>query len=247
MSRYLTPSKIGLLALISLYTDSVVPSTATISVLSFLVSHLLPAEPPGAGDEVISPHCELTIALDSFREATIILASGIPGRTIWDLLLKKLWEINSFDALHCFFDTLPFFLEKTIEESQNAVEDKAANSKPILLSRVSPLGAFIRRAQLEFTRLQFYDGILLWKNFVSYRASTLHWWKRRNPAVGSSSFDSNLLEHSLELGGRLAELAYGDITDNARKEQMVSTDDVKKLLEYQVEQMQSTPEHLFLF
>lgn len=241
MSPYLTPSKVSLLALISLYADSVVPSTATIPVLSFLVSHLLPIEPLGIGDEVVSPNGDFTITVDSFRMATIILASGIPGRTIWDLLLKKLWEINSFDALHCFFDTLPFLLEKTVEESQNADEDRVANSKSILLSRVSPLGAFVRRAQLEFTRLQFQDGILLWKNFVSYRASTLLLWKRRNPATGRSSFDSNLNENRRGLDGRLTELVYGDITADVRKESIVSTDDVEKLLEYQVEQMQSMP------
>lgn len=243
MSRYLTPSKLGLLALISLYTDSVVPSTATISVLSFLVSHLLPIEPSGAGDEVVSPHCDLIITLDSFRKATIILSSGVPGRTIWDLFLKKIWEINSFDALHCFFDTLPYFLEKTVEESQNTVEDRAANSKPILLSRVSPLGAFIRRAQLEFTRLQFQDGILLWKNFVGYRASTLLLWKRRNPAAGRNTFDSNLHEACPGIDWRLTELVYGDITGDIPKEPTVSTDDVEKILEYQVEQMQSMPKH----
>lgn len=242
MSRYLTPSKVCLLTLISLYTDSVVPSTATIPVLSFLVSHLLPTEPLGSGDEVLSLHCDITSTVESFRKATIILASGIPGRTIWDLLLKKLWEINSFDALHRFFDTLPFLLEKTAEESQNADEDTAANSKPILLSRVSPLGTFVRRAQLEFTRLQFHDGILLWKNLVSFRASTLHLWQRRNPAAGSSSFDSNLHEYRLGMDGRLTGLVYGDITDEARREPSVSTDDVEKLLEYQVDQMQSMPE-----
>lgn len=242
MSRYLTPSKVGLLALISLYTDSVVPSTATIPVLSFLVSHLLPIEPLSVEDEVVSSHCDFTITVDSFRKATIILASGIPGRTIWDLLLKKLWEISSFDALHCFFDTLPFLLEKTAEESQNADEDIAATSKPILLSRVSPLGAFVRRAQLEFTRLQFHDGIVFWKNFVSYRASTLHLWKRRNPVAGRSSFDTNLQQHRLGMDDRLTELVYGDITEDARKQPSVSTDDVEKLLEYQVDKMQSMPE-----
>lgn len=243
MSRYLTPSKVGLLVLVSLYTDSVVPSTATIPVLSFLTSHLLPIESRSTGDEVESPRGDLTFTVDRFRKATIVLASAIPGRTIWDLLLKKLWEINSFDALHCFFDRLPFLLEKTIEESQIVDEDRVASSKPILLSRVSPLGVFVRRAQLEFTRLQFHDGISLWKNFVSYRASTLLLWKRRNPTAGSSSFDSNLHEDRLAMDSRLAGLVYGDITDDIRKEPSISSDDVEKLLEYQIEQMQSMPEH----
>lgn len=247
MSRYLTPSKVGLLALISLYTDSVVPSIATIPVLSFVVSHLLPIESLGAEDRGLSLHRDFTITIDCFREATIILASGIPGRTIWDLLLKKLWEISSFDALHCFFDTLSFLLEKTVEELQNNYEDRAANSKPVLLSRVSPLGAFVRRAQLEFTRLQFHDGIILWKNFVNYRSSTLLLWKRRNPAAGKSSFDSNLHEYRLEMDSRLTELVYYNIADDSRREPSVSTDDVEKLLEYQVDKMQSMLDQHYSF
>ena len=240
MSRYLTPSKIGLLALVSLYSDCIVPSAATIPILSFLVSHLLPIEPLDE-DKTTAPYRNFTITIDSFQKATIKLASGIPGRTIWDLLLKKIWEISSFDGLHFFFDTLFLLLDQTGEGPRKTLDDgRVANSKPILLSRVSPLGVFVRRAQLEFTRLQFHDGIILWKSFVQYRAPTLHLWRKRNPTAGMTSFDSNLQEHRLSLNSRLADLVYGDISDNTRKEASVSTDEVEKLLEYQVEQMQST-------
>src|SRR6185437_5146035 len=44
MSRYLTPAKIGLLALIELYTEGDVPSESTIPVLSFLTSHLIDSD-----------------------------------------------------------------------------------------------------------------------------------------------------------------------------------------------------------
>lgn len=241
MPRYLTPSKIGLLALISLYTDSIVPSAAIIPVLSFIVSHLLPVEPPGA-DKTASPSRNFTVTIDSLQKATITLASGIPGRTIWDLLLKKLWEINSFDTLHLFFDNLPSLLDKTGEGPPKSIDDgRAANTKPILLSRVSPLGAYVRRAELEFTRLQFHDGNILWKSFVRYRAPTLHLWRKRNPTAGTTSFDSNLLEDRLSLDSRLADLVYGDISHDTRKEASFGTDEVEKLLEYQVEQMQSMP------
>lgn len=240
MSRYLTPSKIGLLALVSLYTGSIVPSAAIIPVLSFLVSHLLPVELLDA-DKPVSPYRNFTITIDSFQKATITLPSGIPGRTIWDLLLKKLWEINSFDALHFFFDTLSLLLEKTGDERRLAIHDgRAANPNLVLLSRASPLGAFVRRAQLEFTRLQFHDATILWKSFIQYRAPTLHLWRKRNPAVGMTSFDSNLPGGHLSLDSPLAELVYGDIADDTRKAASVSTEEVEKLLEYQVEQMQST-------
>lgn len=240
MSRYLTPSKIGLLALISLYADSVVPSTATVPVLSFLVSHLLPVESSAPGNDLVMPSRSFVIAMDHFQKATITHASGIPGRTIWDLFLKKLWEINSFDSLHFFFDNLSLLLVKTHEELHRAGENgRLADSKRIILSRGSPLGAFVRRAQLEFTRLQLHDGIILWKSFITYRAPTLALWKRRNPASEKLSFDFNLLENPYNSDDRLVNLVYSDVMIGTHKEASVSTDDMEKLLEYQVDQLQS--------
>lgn len=237
MSRYLTPSKIGLLALISLYSDSVVPSAAAVPVLSFLISHILPAELSlSKNDSATSPRSSV-LSIDAFQKATITHASGIPGRTVWDLLLKKLWEINSVDALHVFFDNLSSLLEKP--RAQLIGEDgKQVDPKRITLSRGSPLGAFIRRAQLEFTRLQFHDGVMLWKSFVTYRGPTLSLWKRRNPTAGRLSFDSNL-EDLHNFDNRLLKLVYSDVMSETCKEASVSIDDMEKLLEYQVDQLQS--------
>ena len=240
MSRYLTSSKIGLLALISLYCDSVVPSTATIPILSFLVCHLLPASVVTSAKESSSATRNLGISIEDFQKSTIILVSGIPGRTVWDLLLKKLWEINSLDALNVFFDGLSLLLEKTPEQQErDAEEGIMPESHRVLLSRVAPLGAFVRRAQLEFTRLQIHDSIMLWKSFVDYREPTLPLWRKRNPSAGKKTFDTNLEDYHLHLGDRLTEIAYGDLDDSNRKEALISTDDVEKLLEYQVDQMQS--------
>ena len=231
MSRYMTPSKIGLLALISLYTESVVPSVSTVPVLSFIVSHVLP---------INAAHQGLVMTIDGLQKATITHASGIPGRTIWDLLLKKLWEINSLDALHAFFDALSSVLVKTREELQSDAEDGITSvSAHLLLSRASPLGTFVRRAQVEFTRLQFHDGVVLWKHFVVYREPTLPMWKKRNPQAGKQSFDLNVQE--LEFGSHhpLAKIIYSDVGNDRSPEAKTSLDEVKKLLEQQVEQMQS--------
>ncbi|MCJ1230296.1 Anaphase-promoting complex subunit 5 [Toensbergia leucococca] len=233
MSRYLTPSKIGLLALISLYSDDVVPSIAMIPVLSFLISHLLPVDPSAEQDR------PFIISIECFQKATITHSSCIPGRTLWDLLLKKLWEVTSFDALHVFFDSLSLLLVKTGDESSNDAGDEiSTDRKRILLSRTSPLGAFVRRAQLEFTRLQFHDGVTLWKSYITYRGPTMSMWKRRNPAAKRIGIDENLQADSLSLGDQLTGIVYGDFADENRKEASVSTEDVEKLLEYQVDQMQ---------
>lgn len=218
MPRYLTPSTIGLLTLVSVYTDAVVPSSSMIPVLSFLVSHLRPLN---SKDENLENYI---LTIESFQKATITLASSIPGRTIWDLLLKKLWEIDSFDALHSFFDALS--------------ED--GSPKNIVLSRRSLLGRFVARAQLEFKILVFESGVRLWKGLVNYRAPTLALWQRRHPTAGKSSYDINLQSAGIGLDAQLVEHVYGDITDNRdHRGGSVSIHDIAKLLEYQITRMQS--------
>ena len=242
MARYLTSSKIGLLALISLYCDSVIPSTATIPVLSFLVSHLLPVTAVSSTKTPPTVDRSSRVTIEDFQKATIVLVSGIPGRTVWDLLLKKLWEINSLDALNVFFDGLSLLLEQTREEQQaDAEEGVVPEANRIVLSRISPLGAFIRRAQLEFTRLQIYDCIMLWKTFLKYREPTLPLWRKRNPTAGKNTFDANLEDNHFSPEDRLTEVLYRDLDDSNRREAAISTDDVERLLEYQVDQMQSEP------
>ena len=241
MSRYLTPPKVGLLALISLYCESVIPSTATIPVLSFLVSQIVPVNAAVSRGEPSTADQKSVAAIEVFQKATIILVSGIPGRTVWDLLLKKLWDVNSLDALNVFFDGLSLLLEKSPEKQQkDAEEGIAPASNRMLLSRNSPLGAFVRRSQLEFTRLQIHDSVTLWKSFIKYREPTLPLWRKRNPTAGRNSFDTNLEDRNIGWGNALRKIAYSDFDDNPSKEAIVSTDDVEKLLEYQVDQMQST-------
>ena len=239
MSRYLTPSKIGLLALISLYTESAVPSAATIPVLSFLVSHVLPVNSTVSQNNSSRQLSHITIAVEDFQKATISLVSSIPGRTVWDRLLNKLWKLNSFDALHVFFDSLSSLLQKTPEQQHDADDRTESNTKRIRLSRASPMGSFVRRAQLEFTRLQFHDGVKLWRKFVVYRAPTLPQWKKRNQAAGHMSFDENLQEEHLDVGDRLTDVVYGELSHRVKQDASISTEDVEKLLEYQIDQMQS--------
>lgn len=242
MSRYLTPSKIGLLALVSLYTESVVPSAATVPVLSFLVSHILPVNSAKSHGFFGGQSRYVTLAVEDLQRATISLVSGRPGRTIWDLLLDKLWKLNSFDALHVFFDALASLLQKTPEEQRRheAGDGIESDSNRMRLSRASPIGSFVRRAQLEFTRLQFHDGVALWTKFVAYRAPTLSQWKKRHQTAGHISFDANLQEQHLDSGDGLTNVIYGGLAHGVKHDATVSTEDVEKLLECQIDRMQST-------
>jgi len=237
MSRYLTPTKIGLLAAVSLYAECVVPTAAIIPVLSFLVSYLMPPNGLSSGLELSDTRDNTAISIENLQRATIKHASGIPGRTLWDLLLKKLWEINSFDAMHIFFDSLSLLLLKPQEERQS--DGDFQDTRRMQFSRTSPFGTFIRRAQLEFTRLQLHDVITLWKDFVTYRSTTLSTWRRRNPGAGKLSFDTNLTDGQLGKNEQLFAILYGDLKDEGHDGTTTSTDDLEKLLEFQRDRMQS--------
>ena len=238
MSRYLTPSKISVLALVCIYTESVVPTTSAIPILSFLISVLLPTS-LGKGDaECVSEAEHGPITIDILQQATSSHASGIPGRTIWDLLLNRLWSIDSFDALHVYFENLPLLLQNSTDDPAHPNASDPVSNR-ILLSRASPLGVFVRKAQLEFSRLQFHDGVALWQNFVSYRLPTLQYWRKRNPSAYTRSLDINLKSIESSNSSSLAELIYGNPNvEEMRPEFKASADDVERLLEHQIHQMQ---------
>lgn len=217
MPRYLTPAKIALLALIELYTAKHVPTASTIPVLSFITSKILPSSLPKPRnvlpyDQDKSHEQGFVTTAQDFEELLSALPAA-PGRTLWDLFVRKLWDIDSLDALHEFFDRKSLLLARTEKEpgiTQPAPDD-------IILSRTSPFGVFVRRAQLEFARLNFQDTTRLWTSYLT--------WRKKYTTAGDWAVADER---------ELATVAY------VACEQFVSTDDVEKLLEFQVEQMQST-------
>ncbi|KAN0069393.1 hypothetical protein V8E54_012408 [Elaphomyces granulatus] len=228
MSRYLTPSKVALLCLASLYTDGVIPNTSAVSVLSFLVLQILPL---GSLDA--------TSLIQEFEEALLVHSSSVPGRSVWDLFLKKLWALDCCDALEVFFGRVSSMLVKTREE-QIRDRDNGILPQPgkMLLSRCSPLGVFVRRSRLEFTRLQFQDSVKLWKAFIKYRLSTYWAWARKNPADNQTPIDINLVALGLDGSSHLSQILYGNVEDDSDNEHSISTKDVERLLEFQVGEMQ---------
>ena len=242
MTRFLTPSKIALLASISLYAESLVPDEAIIPVLSFIAACLLP--PSTRYHEKLLSNVDVStdavVTIDDFQRATLRHGSAIPGRTLWDLLLKKLWDINSLDSMHVFFDSLPLLLSKPRQEQyRDGSGSSMLFSKLLQISRKSLLGTFIRRAQLEFTRLQLHDGVMLWRSFITYRSSTLSTWRRRNPTIGKLSFDMNLVDVQLVDKEKLLAILYKGLENHKEVEAAMSTEDVEKLLEFQRDRMQS--------
>ncbi|KAI0487263.1 anaphase-promoting complex subunit 5-domain-containing protein [Xylaria cf. heliscus] len=252
MSRFLNPAKIGLLALIELYTDKTVPTSSIVDVLSFITSHLIDSD---ISSSALSSddrwrRAESTVSLvTSISDFEKVLmphtaASGVPGRNLWYVFLHKLWKIDSLDALHGFFDDCSALLAKTKEELRRDAELGVPALAPevIQLSRNSPFGAFVRRSQLEFTRLRFHDTIELWKDFVKYRQTTAAYYRKKTPTFQRLSFDNVLLTGENEWGQgveAIASVAYGDmLRDDSNATMPVSTDDIEKLLEFQIDQMQ---------
>lgn len=257
MARYLTPAKIGLLALVELYTEEAVPSDAVLPVLSFITSHLLDHDStdPLSSQEARWAKAERTVSLViTIKDFEKVLGSypflmGMPGRKLWDQFLAKLWEINSLDSLNEFFERIKEMLVRAKGERRKDDDgDPEQVDKRIRLSRNSPFGAFIRRSRLEYQKLRFHDCTELWKAFVRYRQPTAHYLRRKNPSFGRLSFDNILLlgeqgDWDPASVSALAAVAYGDmLTGDGSSTIPVSTDDVESLLEFQIEQMQS--EHI---
>ncbi|KAG2421489.1 hypothetical protein HFD88_005464 [Aspergillus terreus] len=238
MARYLTPAKVALLSLISIYTDGVVPNSAAIDVLSFLVSCLSSLEPETSNSSPATWEKHYAVSITDLEEALSPHQSSIPGRSVWDLFLRKIWSIDSCDQLEVFFSNISYMLVKTREEQirdrDNGLAPEIGN---IRLSRCSPLGAFVRRAQLEFTRLQFHDSVKLWSGFVKYRLPTYRAWAKKNPSAEHTIVDSNFSWFGTDASSALAQVAYGNIGDDP-EETYVSTKDVERLLEFQIGEMQ---------
>jgi len=118
-------------------------------------------------------------------EATVNHESTVIGRTILDLLVINLWNINSLDALVTFFQELQTYYRRSPSAPPGF------DVKRRFISHVSPLGVFLRRSLLEFEKLQFHEINSLWYAFVRYREPTFPLWKFR-PHSGGMSIDINL-------------------------------------------------------
>ncbi|KAF5850688.1 hypothetical protein GGP41_010352 [Bipolaris sorokiniana] len=231
--RYLTAQKISLLVLTRLYCTSPLPSSATIPVLSFILSDSLPSTPSSARPQPSTSNQQnASFSIDAFEDVLQGHASSMPGRTLLDLFLKQMWEINSFDALHALFDSILEIVTAPLPLNQDEeIPDRT------YLSKTSPLGAFVRRAHLEFTRLQFDDSMKLWSSFIKYRAPTAQWTKRL-AGLASSGIDVVASEMDLRAGDDVYEIAYGHLEDQEEQGADTSLDDLDRILDFQLDRLQ---------
>ncbi|KAF3004149.1 anaphase promoting complex subunit 5 [Curvularia kusanoi] len=154
----------------------------------------------------------------------------MPGRTLLDVFLKSMWEMNSFDALHSLFDSLGELLLSPHGHEGDTQER-------VYLSKTSPLGVFVRRARLEFDRMKFEDTISLWSSFIKYRAPTAQWTKRL-AGLASGGVDAVAAEMGIQEGDDVYEIAYGDLDQPDDGTQNASLDDLDRILEFQLDRLQ---------
>lgn len=234
MSRYLTPAKITILALSLLYAEDVVPTSEAKSVLAFILAQILPT------DKSTEHDFEPATPISAFESTLSGQASARPGRSLYDLLLKKLWAIDCSDALESFITNLPLLLTKPREQILRERETGEVSDQTYgRILRTSPLGLFIRRCNLEHERLQFQDSITLWQDFIVYRAPTRLAHEKKNPPLGRSAIDGNFEDLQIDGSHPLAQIMYGRLTEIAEDpDSTYSPHDVERLMEFQVSEMQ---------
>ncbi|KAF2089975.1 anaphase-promoting complex protein [Saccharata proteae CBS 121410] len=233
MSRCLTPQKISLLLLTGLYCEAVLPRHATVPVLAFIAAEIVPLPPAATHDSPSDQSPHWSLSLHDFVRVAAPIASTIPATSLLDLFLKKLWAIDSLDALHAFFDTLPDLLAKP---GRDVPAPSPQRQHQIRLSRTSPLGIFLRRANLEFVRLPFHETTKLWLAFLAFRKPSLDLWQQCNSGAPVTSLDANITELHLQPGDALARVTYGslDLTGT----EIVSTEDLERILSFQIDRLQ---------
>lgn len=236
MGRFLTPSKIALLVLAQIYSKGSIPLCSNAKVLNVLISRTL--LDPSDSEELLRQHDGNTI-LDLERALTG-QASVIPGRTVWDLLLKGLWAIDCADALDWFITEVPSLLGKTRDELLKERDEGLPPQPAGKIVRTSALGVFIRRCSLEYLRLQFQDSTALWMDLIAYRMPTKRAFTRKNPNALRSAFDCNLADLELDVSNPLTGIMFRRMLGDVETQQKAySTHESEKLMEFQVSEMQS--------
>ncbi|KAK3683200.1 APC5 protein [Vermiconidia calcicola] len=226
MPRYLTPAKINLLLIIDLYVSDQILASVNPKILGYIASQvILPSDHDNTGIEgspqSLSSRSDVTTLSEHLAQWT----SQVPGRSVYDILLQRVWELNDLDALHVLFQHLgELVAPRTPTDAPGAEGGSTAAAK---ISRASPLGQYIRRGCVEFTRLQFADVQALWHAFSLYREPSYDVWANRNPEAACQKEDTQPAWASVQTDHQRPNGAYN-----------TSSEDVEMLLSHSVHALQ---------
>lgn len=181
MPRYLTSPKLALLLLIETYTTLDLSQSARRGILNFLSARIVIRSDFDA--QSLNERFDLASASDisAFAKDLTSLPINQPGRNVYDVFLARVWALDGLDALIDFV--------KQLADGVGAPPlhtPEGEGIPPPKISRASPLGQFIRRSNVEFTRLQFPDAQALWSSFDAFRSSSFSAWATRNPEAAQS-------------------------------------------------------------
>lgn len=175
MPRYLTATKLALLILIDTYNTTNPGPASRHEILNFLSSRIVIRSDFDSSSLNERFEFSTTTDIADFGDTLSKLSTSHPGRTVYDLFLAKIWALDGLDALVEFVKEI----SECVGSSSPAPTDEQ-EAPPPKISRASPLGQFIRRCNIEFTRLQFPDAQALWSSFAAFRASSHSAWAARN-------------------------------------------------------------------
>ncbi|KAK9470230.1 anaphase-promoting complex subunit 5-domain-containing protein [Dipodascopsis tothii] len=207
--HFLTPAKIVLVSLIRLYVEHWVPVAHRLRVLRQITAWL------DAKDSRLA-----LLAMADFRAFLGDIPSTVPDHTIYQLIMRELWDLGNLDEFH-------YAMKKINSTFFVAPRAGAARPAPAVHHK-SLLGHFLRKCYLEFSSMDFDDRIVLWGALVKYRQAS---WpdyapiESRVPAFvddGSRSWVNPEFSHMVE--------------DAAAES--VAAEDVTKLLEFQISYLQ---------
>lgn len=150
MARYLTPGKLSTLILIELHFLS--DEAFCFRLLDVVSSQVLPTS--HAAKSLDALHEDFTKTSDITRLGSVLqkLPSDLPGRTAFDYFLSQAWACADLDSLHDLFDRLHRIAHPVQAEDRR-------------VSPASPIGQFLRRCLVEWTRLQFADSLAILEAF----------------------------------------------------------------------------------
>lgn len=255
-NRFLCPQKIWLLALALVFSKGVVPPSSVVQVLDFIMNNITNDAETTCNSWVsgIDP----VILTEHFRSLLSTMESTISGRTIWHLLLKKIWKIQSPNGLNEMISHAPTVLIPGRQMVPQGGYDHL-ETRYRLISRESLIGAFIRRTHLEYTRLHITHADALWRSFLAFREPTHQAFREMiqlyhpppGPSIGpSTGSPTGPISYYYNLPGLPNQ--HGNFPDEFSFDRWwTSTHDVEALIAYQFSELQRTcffpPSHPFLF
>lgn len=238
MSRYMTPAKVGLLCLVKVYAEDNFTKAAVVPLLSLIMENLLPLEATlqSSGQKAGSTS---TTLMSQAERALGKIPSKYANRSVYDLFLAEAWGLACLDSLDDFIENMSLLVEKTREELIFERDNQIQPDRSRRLGRNFPLGAFVRKAQLEYSKLQFQETAELFRGFQQLRLSTLQTMTNEQRKTLQGCLDVDILGVGPELSKKLSAVAFRHLESPSSEESVLNGIDFERLFEFQVSQMQS--------